>query len=127
MGFFSKKKTISAGLVLDAEGFRYLSLEGGDGFYNVVDSVSGSVPPVSGASDDPFSDYGAYLDPVFDHIAQTVRGFNVAVNFALPVTESLLRIVNLPGMTLRANASIKVKNFVQKNDITSNHKPKRII
>lgn len=100
MGFFSKKKTISAGLVLDAEGFRYLSLEGGDGFYNVVDSVSGSVPPVSGASDDPFSDSGAYLDPVFDHIAQTVRGFNVAVNFALPVTESLLRIVNLPGMTL---------------------------
>ena len=70
MGFFSKKKTISAGLVLDAEGFRYLSLEGGDGFYNVVDSVSGSVPPVSGASDDPFSDSGAYLDPVFDHIAQ---------------------------------------------------------
>ncbi|WP_455600334.1 type IV pilus biogenesis protein PilM [Cloacibacillus sp.] len=100
MGFFSKKKTISAGLVLDVGSFRYLSLEGGDGFYNVVDSLSGSIPAEYGASEDPFSDSGGYLGSVFDYIAKSAGGFNVAVNFALLVTESLLRIVNLPGMTL---------------------------
>ncbi len=99
MGLFQRKKFVSAGLVLDGGAFRYLSLEGGDGFYSVVDSASESIPPGYAASDDLFSDAGAYLDSVLDYVSRSVGGFKVAVNFAIPVTESLLRIANLPGMT----------------------------
>ncbi|MEG1603801.1 MAG: hypothetical protein RRY12_00610 [Cloacibacillus sp.] len=100
MGFFLKKKKISAGLMLDSGVFRYLSLECADDVYTVVDSVTEKIPEGYMHSDDPFEDNGAYLDLIFSYISSSISSFHTAVNFALPITESLLRIVAMPGMTL---------------------------
>ena len=100
MKFFSKKKKISAGLAISGRNYRYLSLEGLPGKFSVSEEFSGDIPEKYLTSEDPFSDAGAYLDSVFKLIASSIPNVQCPVNFGLPISDSLLRIVNLPGMTL---------------------------
>lgn len=100
MGFFSKAKKVSAGLMIDGDSFRYISLGSADDSYEVVDSVSEKIPEGYMHSGDPFEDNGAYLDNIFGFIASSISTFHTSVNFAIPVSESLLRIFAMPGVTL---------------------------
>lgn len=99
MGFFSKKRKVSAGLSIQNGSYRYLAIEGDDGTYNVVNKSTELIPARNMKSDDPFQDSGAYLDLVFRFISSRIGHFDTPVNFAIPISESLLRIVNMPGMT----------------------------
>ncbi|MDO5115326.1 MAG: pilus assembly protein PilM [Synergistaceae bacterium] len=99
MGIFGRRKVLTAGLTLDNDAFHYISLEKSGEFYRVAEAVTEKFPPGMGGEDSPFADSGAHLSRFFEFAAAKTASFNVPVNIGIPITDSLLRTVNMPGMT----------------------------
>ena len=97
--FSQKKKTLSAGLSLEAGIFRFVVIEDRGGVVELVDAISGDIPPECGAGD-PFADDGAALDSLFKHISASVGRVGCSVNFVLPLHESQPKVVRMEGLTL---------------------------
>ncbi len=101
MGLFSKKKKVKAGLFIDSGSYRYLAMEKSASGYTTTDSVAGTIT----------NDASSYLDAsvaskqnigaVFKDLASSAADITVPVAVSLSTTDSLIRIVNMPGMSLQ--------------------------
>ncbi|MDO5563471.1 MAG: pilus assembly protein PilM [Synergistaceae bacterium] len=100
MALFSRKKKIKAGLILDSGLWRYIALEGAPGHCRVVSHISGSLSSGQISDDDPFAKGGALLGSAFREVAEQIDDKSIPICLSLPTNEALLRIVNMPGMTL---------------------------
>ncbi len=100
MQLFSSKKKSRAGLLIDRGMFRYLAVQGSVGSYSVTDHAGGDVSGVPEFDDDPFIKGGINLDRCFSYLSTKISDVKIPVSVSLPTSDSLLRIVNLPGMTL---------------------------
>lgn len=89
-----------AGLFMDGGIFRYLSIMGKQDEYTVTKSFAGLLTKDAASGGEPFVNSGMYIYQMFDEIASKIGGFNVPINIAIPTTDSLLRIVSMPGMSL---------------------------
>lgn len=92
------KKKERAGLFLDRGIFRYIVITGDSGGYTVTKSVAGTIPDNLSQDGEPFANNGMYLYQLLDDVESKVGVFDVPVHIALPTTDSLLRIVSMPGM-----------------------------
>ena len=97
MALFKRKHKEYAGLLIDKGLFRFISLKGDSGGIEVVQTAFGAIPNEFGG-EDPFGDSGARLESVFSYVRSETGALSMPVNFALPVNDSLLRIVPLPDM-----------------------------
>lgn len=100
MQLFSRKKKSRAGLLIDRGIFRYLAVQGSAGSYSVTDHVGEDVAGVPEFDDDPFVRGGMNLERCFSYLSAKISDVKIPINVSLPTSDSLLRIVNLPGMTL---------------------------
>lgn len=96
MALLFKKKNLSAGLSLEGGAFRLLTLSDGEGYGSVLKSACGRFPKEILRSDDICENF----DAVFKFVAEESGGISTPVNLGLPVTESLLRVVDMPGLSL---------------------------
>ena len=101
MGIFSKKKKVKAGLFLDSGSYRYLAMEKSSSGYSVVDSAAGNVADESSAYGDTSVTSKRNVNAVFKDLASSAADITVPIAVSLPTTDSLIRIVNIPGMTLQ--------------------------
>ena len=101
MGIFSKKKKLQAGLFLDSGSYRYLAMEKSSSGYSVVDSAAGNVADESSAYGDTSVTSKRNVNAVFKDLASSAADITVPIAVSLPTTDSLIRIVNIPGMTLQ--------------------------
>ncbi len=97
---FKKHKKKRAGLFIDRGYFRYLTVVGLPGSYVVTDAVSGELSEEVTQGGDPFTSNGMYLYQVMNEILHNVGSIDVPVRLSLPTTDSLLRVVNFPNMSL---------------------------
>ncbi len=97
---FKKHKKKRAGLFIDRGYFRYLTVVGLPGSYIVTDAVSGELSEEVTQGGDPFTSNGMYLYQVMNEILHNVGSIDVPVRLSLPTTDSLLRVVNFPNMSL---------------------------
>ena len=97
---FKKQKKKRAGLFIDKGFFRYLSVVGVPGDFSVVDSIAGEISEDITQGGDPFTNNGMYLYQVFNEVLHQVGDIPVPVRLSLPTSESLLRVVTFPGMSL---------------------------
>lgn len=97
---FKKHKKKRAGLFIDRGYFRYLSIVGAPGSYVVTDFFSGDFPEELTQGSDPFANNGMYLYHVMNEILHKVGTIDVPVRISLPTTDSLIRVVKFPGMSL---------------------------
>ena len=95
-----KHKKKRAGLFIDRGYFRYLTVVGLPGSYVVTDAVSGELSEEVTQGGDPFTNNGMYLYQVMNEILHNVGSIDVPVRLSLPTTDSLLRVVNFPNMSL---------------------------
>ena len=95
-----KQKKKRAGLFIDRGYFRYLTVVGLPGSYVVTDAVSGELSEEVTQGGDPFTSNGMYLYQVMNEILHNVGSIDVPVRLSLPTTDSLLRVVNFPNMSL---------------------------
>lgn len=100
MGFSVKKKKLSVGLSIEGEEFHLMMIEGGGGYRGVLKSAHGIFPKEILKSGNIYENFGANLDPVFKFVVEKAGGISEPVNLGLPAAESLLRIVNMPGLSL---------------------------
>ena len=110
---FFKAKNTSSGLSLEDGGFHLLTIEGG-GRNRVLNSSYGKFPDKILPSGDIYENSGAYLSSVFRYVADETGGISSPVNLALPVSEALLRIVNMPDLSLddaRQAFKYEVENY----------------
>ena len=101
MGLFSKKKKTKAGLFIENGTYRYLALEGTQHGITVVDSVAGSVQSDVSSYQDSGAGSSQNIRDIFKDVVSSVADITVPVSLSLPTTDSLIRIVNMPGMTLQ--------------------------
>ena len=97
---FKKQKKKRAGLFIDRGYFRYLAVVGLPGSIVVADSFAGELPEDATQGGDPFANNGMYLFQVMNEVLHAVGTIDVPVRLSLPTTDSLLRVVNFPGMSL---------------------------
>ena len=97
---FKKHKKKRAGLFIDRGYFRYLAVVGLPGSIVVADSFAGELPEDATQGGDPFANNGMYLFQVMNEVLHAVGTIDVPVRLSLPTTDSLLRVVNFPGMSL---------------------------
>ena len=95
-----KQKKKRAGLFIDRGYFRYLAVVGLPGSIVVADSFAGELPEDATQGGDPFANNGMYLFQVMNEVLHAVGTIDVPVRLSLPTTDSLLRVVNFPGMSL---------------------------
>lgn len=100
MVLFLSKKRRRAGLFLDRGIFRYLEIEGDSGNCAVSNFAAGILPEDFTVGGDPFADSGIYLFSLFDEVISKTGRLSLPVNISLPTTDTLLRIVSMPGMTV---------------------------
>ena len=101
MGIFSKKKKLQAGLFLDSGSYRYLAMEKSSSGYSVVDSAAGNAADESSAYGDTSVTSKRSVNAVFKDLASSAADITVPIAVSLPTTDYLIRIVNMPGMTLQ--------------------------
>ena len=101
MGIFSKKKKLQAGLFLDSGSYRYLAIEKSSSGYSVVDSAAGNAADESSAYGDTSVTSKRSVNAVFKDLASSAADITVPIAVSLPTTDYLIRIVNMPGMTLQ--------------------------
>lgn len=99
MTFFSRKKKTKAGLLIDRGMFRYLAIDGVVGDLSIACHTAGVLPISSDYDGDPFARMGANLEPFFSQIATQIPDLKIPISLSLPTSDSLLRIVNMPGMS----------------------------
>lgn len=97
---FTKQRKKRSGLFIDKGFFRYLSVVGVPGNFAVTDYISGEISDEITQGGDPFTNNGMYLYQVLNEIIHKIGEIEVPVRLALPTTDSLLRVVTFPGMTL---------------------------
>jgi len=98
---FRKKKKERAGLFVDRDNFRYISLVGDEGHMEVVNSVSAKLPEYMNAERGEDSDIAEVSrEKIFRNISESIGDIKIPVNLAIPPSDSLLRIVPLPDMPL---------------------------
>lgn len=95
-----RQKKKRAGLFIDRGYFRYLTVVALPGSYIVTDAVSGEISEEVTQGGDPFTNNGMYLYQVMNEILHNVGSIDVPVRLSLPTTDSLLRVVNFPNMSL---------------------------
>ena len=97
MRFGSKKE--SAGLYVGKRSYVYLMLESSGSDIVLADSSSGSLEtPLSGSL---FSSAESDLSRAFAQVSSSVKAVRRAkVHFAIPMTDSLLRVASMAGLTL---------------------------
>lgn len=101
---FAARKRVSAGLYVGGRSFVYLALEESGGEVRVAASSSGTFQSQLGNGGSPFSASEAELSQAFGRVASSVKAARRhEVNFAVPMTESLLRVIPMQGLT-RAEA-----------------------
>lgn len=100
MALFQRKRSYQAGLYLDKGMYRYLALQAGADEYEVIDCLAGEIPSDRNMGEDPFERNGSGLLPVFETIAGMVNDTKIPVFVSLPTLDSLIRIVNMPGVNL---------------------------
>ena len=100
MGLFRKNKKECAGLFLDRGIYRYISLFGYPGNYEVVRSVAGTLPDSFSLAAGVDGDSDLRLSKIFKNIVSEIGDTHTPVNIAIPATDSLLRIVQLPNVSL---------------------------
>lgn len=100
MGLFRRNKKECAGLFLDRGIYRYISLLGYPGKYEVVRSVAGTLPDSFSLAGGIDADSDLRLGKIFKNIVSEIGDTQTPVNIAIPATDSLLRIVQLPNVSL---------------------------
>ena len=95
-----KHKKKRAGLFIDRGYYRYFAVVGLPGSYVVTDAVSGEISEEVTQGGDPYASNGMYLYQVMNEILHNVGSMDVPVRLSLPTTDSLLRVVKFPNMTL---------------------------
>ncbi len=95
-----KQKKKRAGLFIDRGYFRYLAVVGLPGSFVVTDSFAGEISEEVSQGSDPFSNNGTFLFRVMNEVLHSVGTMDVPVRLSLPTTDSLLRVVNFPNMSM---------------------------
>ncbi len=96
---FFKEKNSSSGLSLADGGFRLLTIEAG-GNCGVISSSYGKFPDDIPRSDNIYDNSGRHMDAVFRYIDEKCGGVPSPVNLALPLSETLIRIVDMHGLSI---------------------------
>lgn len=95
-----KKKKISAGLYVGSRSYVYLALEDSSAGVHVAASVSDSFSPPIAKGGSVFGASGAELSSSFGYVASSARvSRRQNINFAVPMSDSLVRVVTMPGLT----------------------------
>lgn len=97
MSIFKKTSKAYGGLFIDKGLFRFIILKKNSEHIEVVKTTAATIPDQNHGND-PFDDYGKHLGSVFSYIRQLTGNITVPINIALPINDSLLRIV--PDMDL---------------------------
>ncbi|NLV82501.1 MAG: pilus assembly protein PilM [Synergistaceae bacterium] len=100
MALFTIKKKYTAGLFIDGDKFQCLTVKGSVGNFSVIDYISDIFPFDNSVDKDSLINTKDKIDSCFSTIDSKILDKKTPIHIALPISDSLLRIVNLPGMSL---------------------------
>ncbi|MGI6443370.1 MAG: pilus assembly protein PilM [Synergistaceae bacterium] len=94
------KRKCKASLFLDGNKFQYLSLSGGFGNYTIADMISEQISLKHNNENSPQLNTKEGLNECFSILSSRVAEKETPLFISLPISDSLLRIVDLPGITI---------------------------
>ena len=93
------RRNVSAGLFVSNRSYVYLALEGEGGSAKVSASSAGTLPESVACGASLFSASAKELKDIFRFISDAAKPARGGLNFAVPMSASLLRVASMPGLT----------------------------
>ena len=93
------RRNVSAGLFVSNRSYVYLALEGEGGSAKVSASSAGALPDSVACGASLFSASAKELKDIFRFVSDAAKPARGGLNFAVPMSASLLRVASMPGRT----------------------------